>query len=151
MVTCGTQESIERTEMRFPITNKILFDPTKIKNYIANHSKSVFFIIVLLHLFGQTLDSILVEIGRNDNIIGIFVCVNQIHNLANNQTNIFHLSKRLLTWKTTSYAKRSYESAAQRLYRTNHHGLAYILEQTSNNLKRWLTTNNTVLYGFELN
>jgi len=144
MVTCGTHNSIEGTDLCFPITNTILFDINKIKPYIDKHSKSVFFIIVLLHLFGRPIDSISVELGSNDNIIGIFVCVNQIFNLTNNQTNIFHISKRLLTCKTTSYAIHSYESASKKLYQTNHNGLAYILKQTSSNLKEWLTTSDKV-------
>src|SRR5262245_10809609 len=95
-VICGNQDSITNTEFKMPATIKILFDPTAIKPYITSHSKSVFFIIILLHLFGQTIEILLTEIGNQDNIIGIYVCVDQIYNLAHSQTNVFHLSKRLL-------------------------------------------------------
>ena len=144
MVSCGTPDSIEANELCVPIPNKTLFDLKKIKPYIESHSKSVFFIIVFLHLFDQTIGEILLEIGENDNIVGIFFCVNQIFNLVTNQTNVFHLSKRLLTCKTTACAIRSYELASQRLYQTGQKGLAYILEQTTTNLKRWLTTSDKV-------
>jgi hypothetical protein len=146
VLTIGTPDITEETELEFSATRKILYDYKKIKPYIASQPKSVFFIIALLHLFGQTIDSILVEIGNRDNIIGIFVCVNQIYNLANNQTNVFHLAKRLLTCKTTSCAIHSYERASERLYQTSYQGLAYIFKQKSNNLRQWLTTTDKVLY-----
>jgi hypothetical protein len=148
VLTCGTVGSIEDAELCFPITRKIIYDPTKIKPYIARQSKSIFFIIVFLHLFGQTIELLLAEIGDKKNIIGIYFCVDHIYNSLNNQANVFHLSTRLLTCKTTSLAIRSYEYASQRFYQTCHEGLAYILEQTSNNLKRWLSTGDKVLYIF---
>jgi len=108
------------------------------------HPKSVFFIIVILDLFGQTIDSLLLEIGNHDNIIAIFICDNRINNLTNNQRNVFRLSKCLVTYKTTLYAIRSYESACKNLYSTDNHHFAHILEQRCNDLKRWLTLNDQV-------
>jgi hypothetical protein len=143
MVICGTQQSIEKNEWCSPITNKFFFDPKNIKPYIDNESKAVSFIVVILDLFGQTIDALLAEIGNHDNIIGIFICDNQINNLVNNQRNVFHLSKGLPTYKTTLHAMRFYESASNNLYKSDH-DTAYILEQKRNDLKRWLILNDQV-------
>jgi hypothetical protein len=139
-------DSVENTSLCLPVKNKILFDPRKIKNFIASHSTAVFFIIIFLDLFGGSIDSLLTIIGNTENIVAIYICGDQIYNSVTNRNNVFHLPRRLITCTTTLRAIRAYQFASKQLFQSNHKGNAIVCEHKSNDLKRWLSTNNNVLY-----
>jgi hypothetical protein len=144
ILLCGTHESIKSRDWYFPITHIILFDPKEIEICISKQPKSVHFIVVLLNSFGQTIDSLLTEIGSKDNIVVILTCDKQFCNLTNTQTNVIYLSEHLLKCKTTLYAIRSYQSAYENHRKAGQRRLAHVLEKKRNGLKRWLIDNDKV-------
>jgi len=145
-ITCGNVDSVENTSLCLPVPNRTLLDPRKIKNVIASYSKVVFFIVIFLDLFGESIDSLLTIIGNTENIVAIYICGNQFYNSVNNQNNVFHLPRRLITSTTTLRAIRAYQFASQQLFQSGDKGNAIICEHKSNDLKRWLSTNNNVPY-----
>ncbi|CAF1099240.1 unnamed protein product [Adineta ricciae] len=144
IIIYGDWSSIEKHEWNLPLPVKFVSSWAKLQEFIDGQPESVSYFLILISLFGETLEAVLNRILSLKNIARTFVCDNKYHQYLINQRDIYHLPKRRITYSTTWHAIRTFESQSEQSLPTDLNGVVAVTEQNVYSLKRWLQTNDKV-------
>ena len=148
IIVYGEWTTIEKHEWNLPLPIKFVSSWTKLQEFIDGQPESVFYLLFLLSLFGETLEAVLNRILGLRNIVRTFVYDTKYQQYLINQRDVCHLPRRRITYSTTWHAICAFESQSEQPLPTDPNGAVTVTQENVYNLKRWLQTNDKVLSKF---
>jgi hypothetical protein len=145
VITYGSRETLESTELCFPVPSSIVYDVPSLYQKFSNSSKSTEsklkrYFVLFLESIDKDADDLYEKLEENPQVVAIFNVWNESFIPTTTQTKLYYIPKDTISLVLSFSIIQFLKSEAEKQVKLNQFALSKIYLRKAEKTKEWIMT-----------